>query len=123
MPRATETQRNRVGVGRRSVQRGTCLAVIMAVLPCSLAAQQLLDRIVARVDGYPITLTDLKAAVALGIGNACGAPEALGDRVARRSPTDARGSGAVCAAGTVGYRDCRRGGRHDGPGPVDVWLR
>ena len=33
-----------------------------------LAAQQLLDRIVARVDGNAITLTDVKAAIALGIG-------------------------------------------------------
>ncbi|MGH9254180.1 MAG: hypothetical protein ACRD3C_06375 [Vicinamibacterales bacterium] len=32
-----------------------------------LSAQQLLDRIVARVDGSAITLTDVKAAVALGI--------------------------------------------------------
>lgn len=33
----------------------------------TLGAQQLLDRIVARVDGNAITLTDVKAAVALGI--------------------------------------------------------
>jgi len=32
-----------------------------------LSAQQLLDRIVARVNGEAITLTDLKAAVALGV--------------------------------------------------------
>jgi hypothetical protein len=30
-------------------------------------AQQLLDRVVARVDGYAITLTDVRAAVALGV--------------------------------------------------------
>ena len=33
-----------------------------------VVAQQLLDRIVARVNGFPITLTDVKAATALGIG-------------------------------------------------------
>ena len=32
-----------------------------------LLAQQLLDRVVARVDGYTLTLTDLKAAIALGL--------------------------------------------------------
>jgi hypothetical protein len=33
----------------------------------SLSAQQLLDRVVARVDGYAITLTDVQAALGLGI--------------------------------------------------------
>jgi hypothetical protein len=33
----------------------------------SLSAQQLLDRVVARVDGTAITLTDVRAAIALGI--------------------------------------------------------
>jgi hypothetical protein len=43
-----------------------CVAV--AVLWLSpVAAQQLLDRIVARVNGVSITLTDVKAAMALGI--------------------------------------------------------
>jgi hypothetical protein len=40
--------------------------LIVTVLP--LGAQQLIDRIVARVNGFPITLTDVKAATALGIG-------------------------------------------------------
>ena len=31
------------------------------------AAQQLLDRVLARVDGVPITLTDVQAAIGLGI--------------------------------------------------------
>jgi hypothetical protein len=35
----------------------------------SVAAQQLLDRIVARVNGVAITLTDVKAAVALGVAD------------------------------------------------------
>jgi hypothetical protein len=39
----------------------------------AIAAQQLLDRIVAHVNGVAITLTDVKAAVALGIADA---PEA-----------------------------------------------
>jgi hypothetical protein len=48
--------------------------MVVCVVP--LAAQQLLDRIVARIDNYPITLTDVKAAVALGVGNVPqGAPE------------------------------------------------
>ena len=32
-----------------------------------LHAQQLLDRVVARVDGAPITLTDVQAALGLGL--------------------------------------------------------
>src|SRR4030095_10939089 len=39
----------------------------LCLLPFALHAQQLLDRIVARVNGYAITLSDVKAAVALGI--------------------------------------------------------
>ena len=39
------------------------------------SAQQLLDRIVARVNGYAITLTDVKSALALGIVAAEGADE------------------------------------------------
>lgn len=35
-----------------------------------MSAQQLLDRVVARIDGYAITLTDVNAAVALGIVDA-----------------------------------------------------
>ena len=31
------------------------------------SAQQLLDRVLARVDGFPITLTDVQAAIGLGI--------------------------------------------------------
>ena len=88
MRRATETRRHRAilgglkasgyhSVAPRTVRCGTCVAAILAMCVAPLAAQQLLDRIVARVDGYPITLTDLKAAVALGIGNVpLGAPEA-----------------------------------------------
>ena len=35
--------------------------------PSPLGAQQLLDRVVARVDGYAITLTDVQAALGLGV--------------------------------------------------------
>lgn len=45
------------------------VAFATGLLHSEPAAQQLLDRIVARVDGYAITLTDLKAAIALGIVN------------------------------------------------------
>jgi hypothetical protein len=38
----------------------------MLWLSC-LSAQQLLDRVLARVDGAPITLTDVQAAIGLGI--------------------------------------------------------
>ena len=41
--------------------------VLLLVWVSSLAAQQLLDRLVARVNGVPITLTDVNAAMALGI--------------------------------------------------------
>jgi len=57
-----------VSVGRLSERRVWWLvaAAIMAWLS-PLMAQQLLDRVVARVDGYAITLTDLQAALGLGI--------------------------------------------------------
>lgn len=49
-------------------------------------AQQLLDRVVARVDGYAITLTDLTAAMALGVVDvAAGSDERQGiDRLVDR---------------------------------------
>jgi len=47
--------------------------VVMLLLSLSVHGQQLLDRIVARVNGVAITLTDVKAAIALGIADA---PEA-----------------------------------------------
>lgn len=43
-----------------------CVVLLLAWLS-PLGAQQLLDRIVARVNGVPVTLTDVKAAIALGI--------------------------------------------------------
>jgi len=38
----------------------------------ALSAQQLLDRVVARVDGNPVTLTDVQAAIGLGVIQASG---------------------------------------------------
>lgn len=49
------------------------LCIVNSTVPTS--AQQLLDRVVARVDGYAITLTDVHAALALGVVEA---PEAGG---------------------------------------------
>jgi hypothetical protein len=44
------------------------LVVAISMLWLSpLSAQQLLDRVVARVDGYAITLTDVQAALGLGV--------------------------------------------------------
>src|SRR5919204_3440363 len=45
-----------------------CLNFAFCILNCAaLSAQQLLDRVLARVDGSAITLTDVQAALALGI--------------------------------------------------------
>ena len=46
--------------------------------PSSPSAQQLLDRVLARVDGAPITLTDVQAAIGLGIIQG-GAGDAIAD--------------------------------------------
>ena len=57
-----------VSVARRR-ERGVAWLVIANVvlwLSCP-SAQQLLDRVLARVDGAPITLTDVQAAIGLGI--------------------------------------------------------
>ena len=52
------------------------LPFALCLLNCSAFAQQLLDRVVARVDGYTLTLTDLKASIALGLIEVpAGAPE------------------------------------------------
>jgi hypothetical protein len=47
--------------------RSVACGVLLLVWLSPLGAQQLLDRIVARVNGVPVTLTDVKAAIALGI--------------------------------------------------------
>ena len=57
-----------VSVARDRERRVWWLVVATSMLWLSpLAAQQLLDRVVARVDGYAITLTDVQAALGLGI--------------------------------------------------------
>ena len=55
-------------VVRGSVWRITWQVFVIFVLWLSCpSAQQLLDRVLARVDGIPITLTDVQAAIGLGI--------------------------------------------------------
>src|SRR3954470_4969647 len=54
----------------RLLRWGLCLHVAFWTLPSPAAAQQLLDRIAARVSGTPIALTDLQAARGLGVVNA-----------------------------------------------------
>ena len=44
---------------------GVSVAVILWLSPAG--AQQLIDRVVARVYGYPLTLTDVQAAIGLGL--------------------------------------------------------
>jgi hypothetical protein len=56
-----------------AVPRRLLLLLVLLTSGGPALAQQLLDRIVARVNGVAITLTDVKAAVALGIADA---PEA-----------------------------------------------
>jgi hypothetical protein len=49
-----------------------------------VSAQQLLDRVMAVVEGTPITLTDVRAAIGLGIVAAPGEDEALAQVIDRR---------------------------------------
>ncbi len=51
---------------RKRASRGLGASVV-CVLVATAAAQQLIDRVVARVDGYALTLSDLRMAAALGI--------------------------------------------------------
>jgi len=45
-----------------------CVHLAFCILPCSEAsAQVLIDRVLARVDSAPLTLTDVEAAIGLGI--------------------------------------------------------
>jgi hypothetical protein len=54
----------------RLLRWGLCLHVAFCTLQSSAGAQQLLDRIAARVSGTPIALTDLQAARGLGVVDA-----------------------------------------------------
>lgn len=52
----------------RLFRMASCLNFAFCILNCSVvSAQQLLDRVLVRVDGVPITLTDVQAAIGLGI--------------------------------------------------------
>ena len=55
-----------------------CLHFALCILNCGvLSAQQLLDRVLARVDGYPITLTDVQTAIGLGVILVSAGPDAI----------------------------------------------
>ena len=69
-PRAAAPQRHTVALADVSwcVRAFAALLAVATVAGASaLGAQQLLDRVVARVNGEVVTLTDVKAAVALGV--------------------------------------------------------
>src|SRR5258705_868250 len=55
---ATETRRH----GRVSLVLASCMLWLSPV-----SAQRLLDRVLARIDGAPLTLTDVQAAIGLGL--------------------------------------------------------
>ena len=75
LSRTTEAQRHR---GRVVKTLWLCVSVVCFVwLSLALSAQQLLDRVVARVNGQPITLSDVIAAVALGLVPAPSTPNVV----------------------------------------------
>jgi len=51
---------------------------VLLVATASASAQDLIDRVVARVDGVAITLTDVRAALGLGVVNAPAGADAVG---------------------------------------------
>ena len=53
---------NPTAIGRR-----TWLAALVVAAAAGLGAQQLLDRVVARVNGSPVFLSDMRAAVGFGL--------------------------------------------------------
>lgn len=68
--RATEPERHAatlIEVSRCLRASAALIAAAIVVVACPLGAQQLLDRVVARVNGKVVTLTDVRAAVALGV--------------------------------------------------------
>ena len=60
---------------RRCLSLCLCVSVVCWGRLSPLTAQQLLDRVVARVNGIPITLTDVDAALGLGVVVASGAED------------------------------------------------
>src|SRR5688572_11724680 len=89
------------------------VALLISGLP-TLSAQQLLDRIVARVNGAAITLTDVNAAIALGIiDSARGESAAIDqlidrqlvlDEVARFVPPEPPAAAVAVEAGSLTTR-------------------
>ena len=85
------------------------LLLVMVLVSVSVYGQQLLDRIVARVNGVAITLTDVKAAIALGIADPpeAAATQQLIDRqlvlgeVARFLPPEPPASAVAIEAGAL----------------------
>ena len=72
-------------LGARCLVPGAwCLVLGAWCLVPGVAAQQLLDRVVARVDGYAITLSDVRAAVGLGLVLETGNEDAAIDAVIER---------------------------------------
>src|SRR2546421_616354 len=64
--RAAEARRHGEARDREWLCGWLVLASVMLWVSHPIA-QQLLDRVFARVDGYPITLTDVQAAIGLGV--------------------------------------------------------
>lgn len=88
--RTTESQRRRVCRARlhaalrflRCWSLYLCVSVVCGAWPSFASAQQLIDRVVARVNGTAITLTDVQAAIGLGV------VEAAAGQDAEKSATD-----------------------------------
>ena len=76
-------------VNPMAIGRGTWLAALVVAAAAGLGAQQLLDRVVARVNGSPVFLSDVRAAAGFG----------LIDAGARQPPRRSRWCGAgSCSA-------------------------
>ncbi len=61
-----------------SLRIALCLHVAFCILQSGAAgAQQLIDRVLARIDGIPITLTDVQSAIGLGIAQAASGGDAI----------------------------------------------
>ncbi len=93
LSRTTETQRHRGRafiIRRRSqlqhavkvIALCLCVSVVCGLSLSPLTAQQLLDRVVARVNGVAVTLTDANAAIGLGVVDVTGTqdPQAAATR-------------------------------------------
>ena len=66
--RPSKKDHEKVSASRRlRVPVAVCVATIVLLLPRSLPAQDVLDRVLARVEGQPITLSDTRAAMRLGL--------------------------------------------------------